>query len=560
MVLASTSFSSSGGHGVRKVSEQVVKEGRALIITEENESEYSWEDIPNGSLKVNGSTGLIMVKIKGQNNWIPSNVRLDIARNEDGQIQDIEGNVVTDPNYIAIVERAVSQGGHTLSIAKDAIIMRENFTILETNLGNGKFTYKDEQNNTYQGDQTAKGFLFKLQKGHYAPGRNMLEVVIDDILIRSPATGGVIEISETMFVMTEQLEKGMELTVRYYQINRIGNPYPRIYLRKGDYSVDEENYDSLTGMDDIYAPENAEIGDIWFDYNGDPNNIDAFLGDIQPADIITYDRILGMPTTVADARAKGLMTDAVAEGHKHRAGEITDLNIRIQSQINESLRRFTLPAVGYANVAGLATTANNAQCLNGNVVGIREGNIVAVGSNGHIADSLISNNCRTISRMVDYSTHMNKVREMISVLLPRGTIVAWYGPLADIPAGWAFCDGQTHTALDGVTEVSTPDLRGRCIMGVDDRDTSDNKFKTWGNLIEAGLPNIAGEIGGSGSQESGIVRGAFYVNQSSGAPGVNDTNYGQKISFSATRSNSIYGNSDTVQPPAVALYYIMRIG
>ena len=559
--MAVTSFSSGGGHGVRKVSEQVVTKGRALIITEENESEYSWEDIPNGSLKVNGSTGLILVKLKGQNNWIPSNIRLDVARDKaTGQIQDLEGNIVTDPAYIELVERAISQGGHTLSIAKDAIIMRENFTILETNLGNGKFTYKDEQNNTYQGDQTEKGFLFKLQKGHYAPGRNMLEVTIDDVLTRSPATGGVIEISETMFVMTEELVPDMELTVRYYQINRIGNPYPRIYLRKGDYSVDEDDYDALTGMDDLNEPENAEIGDIWFDYNGDPDSIDAFLGDIQPTDIITYDRILGMPATVADARAKGLMVDAVAEGHKHRAGEITDLDLRIRSQIIESLERFTLPEVGYAKTAGLATTANNAQCLNGNVVGIREGNIVAVGSNGHIADSLISNNCRTISRMVDYDTHMENVKYLISTLLPRGTIVAWYGPLSDIPEGWAFCDGQTHTALDGVTEVLTPDLRGRCIMGVDNSEGSDNKFKTWGTILEAGLPNIAGEIGGSGNQESGIVRGAFYVNQSSGAPGVNDTNYGQKISFSATRSNPIYGNSDTVQPPAVVLYYIMRIG
>ena len=105
--MASTDFNGIVGHGIRKVSEQTIKEGRALIITEENENEYAWEDIPNGSLKVNGSTGLIMVKLSGQSNWVPSNVRLDITRNEEGRILDINGNVVTDPDYLEIVERAV---------------------------------------------------------------------------------------------------------------------------------------------------------------------------------------------------------------------------------------------------------------------------------------------------------------------------------------------------------------------------------------------------------------------------------------------------------------------
>lgn len=557
--MASTDFNGIVGHGVRKVSEQTIKEGRALIITEENENEYAWEDIPNGSLKVNGSTGLIMVKLSGQSNWVPSNVRLDITRNEEGQILDINGNVVTDPNYLEIVERAVSQGGHTLSIAKDAIITRENFTIVETNLPHNKFTYRDENDRLYYSDQNDRGFWFELKKGHYAPGRNMIEVTIDDILVRSAATGGITEISETRFVMPEKLEPGMELTVRYYQLNRIGNPYPRIYLRKGNYSVDQEGYETLTGTDDSYTPENAEIGDIWFDYNGNPENVDNFLGDIRPEDVISYDRIAGMPATVADAAAKGLMTDAVAKGHKHSAGEIVDLDFRVQSIVNDTLKNKTLPAVGYAQSAGMATTAMNAMCLNGNVVGLQKGNIVSVGANGFISDKLISYNCRSISKMVDYSIHMRNVKKLISSLLPRGTVIAWYGPLADIPEGWALCDGEEHTATDGVTKVLTPDLRGRCVMGVDDRNYDNNKFKMWGSVIEAGLPNIAGEIGGSGSQENGVVGGAFYVNQSTGAPGVNDTNYGQKISFSATRSDPIYGRSDTVQPPAVALYYIMRI-
>ena len=37
--------------GVRKVSELIIQNGRALIITEEDANNLSWEDIPNGTLK-----------------------------------------------------------------------------------------------------------------------------------------------------------------------------------------------------------------------------------------------------------------------------------------------------------------------------------------------------------------------------------------------------------------------------------------------------------------------------------------------------------------------------
>jgi hypothetical protein len=44
---------------------------------------------------------------------------------------------------------------------------------------------------------------------------------------------------------------------------------------------------------------------------------------------------------------------------------------------------------------------------------------------------------------------------------PSNAIVAWFGNDAkDVPAGWAFCDGQIHAGSTGAI-VKTPDLRGR---------------------------------------------------------------------------------------------------
>jgi microcystin-dependent protein len=55
--------------------------------------------------------------------------------------------------------------------------------------------------------------------------------------------------------------------------------------------------------------------------------------------------------------------------------------------------------------------------------------------------------------------------------IPRGVIWMWSGNKADIPAGWALCDGSNKT----------PDLRGKFILGADAtrtvNDGCDGQFK-----------------------------------------------------------------------------------
>ena len=76
--------------------------------------------------------------------------------------------------------------------------------------------------------------------------------------------------------------------------------------------------------------------------------------------------------------------------------------------------------------------------------------------------------------------------------------------------------------------------------------------KNGNTTISAGLPNITGRFGGISydSQDAkDSMNGAFYwgsTSVSGGSTGASDR-YGY---FDASRSNSIYGNSSTVQPPA----------
>ena len=126
------------------------------------------------------------------------------------------------------------------------------------------------------------------------------------------------------------------------------------------------------------------------------------------------------------------------------------------------------------------------------------------------------------------------------------------------------CDGSTISeenypelvAVLGGTQL--PNLVGRFLQG----------SATAGTYKEAGLPNIEGSIGnGNGFYTYASSGGAFSL--AGGTQNKNNTtesltlptlNY-SNFSFNASRVSSIYGNSDTVQPPAyTAKIYICFAG
>lgn len=75
-----------------------------------------------------------------------------------------------------------------------------------------------------------------------------------------------------------------------------------------------------------------------------------------------------------------------------------------------------------------------------------------------------------------------------------------------------------------------------------------------GDLVEAGLPNITGQVGVMKYTNSGAFR---YNSTMNGIEWDSGSNAGQ-ADFDASRSSSIYGNSSTVQPQTIkAFYYIV---
>jgi hypothetical protein len=148
--------------------------------------------------------------------------------------------------------------------------------------------------------------------------------------------------------------------------------------------------------------------------------------------------------------------------------------------------------------------------------------------------------------------------------VPVGTIIAFAGETP--PDGFLACVGAfvSRTSYadlfavvgtlygtgDGTTTFQLPDLRGRFLQG-----------GTAGTYQGAGLPNIQGTLEGI-SWGTGQAWGVFSVSANSGAMDINSAESGNAVDtyyqFNAGNGNSIYGNSETVQPPALEINYCIK--
>lgn len=471
------------GRGVRKGNESIIANGRALIITEEDKSQLKWDAIPDGTLHVNPDNGLISVKRKGDTDWTPAGIKND----------------------------------GTISIAKDTIVREEAFVVREIKRSKDnaitELVYENaEKHLRHTAYDPDYGFVFHLEKGTYALGRNCVEVFIDDILRRTVSSGGVKELDEETIALPEELEVEQEITVKYYSTVKVGNPAPHFY-------------ESAT------EPLNAEIGDIWINYNEDPETVVAGSGILEKRATIDWSQITNKPTTL---NGYGIKDDVSFVGHKHTLKDIigtingggggtggnamtvnyyeanankpntlcilnergkvpsTALETHRHTWTDIDNRPTTLPAnggnsstvKGYApngNAPGTLAILDSAGAIPANHLGPHQhswtdipdrptsmpadgGNASTVNGktvNGNAPDTLalLDSNGTLPSANIGIHQHTSKdITDMATVLgsifLP-GMIMMWYGDENSVPEGWTLCNGTN----------GTPDLRDRVPVG-----------------------------------------------------------------------------------------------
>lgn len=153
--------------------------------------------------------------------------------------------------------------------------------------------------------------------------------------------------------------------------------------------------------------------------------------------------------------------------------------------------------------------------------------------------------------------HQDWVLSHLSSAIPPGAVM--FFAQGSLPDGWLICNGAnvsrtTYANLfaaigtkygsgNGSTTFTLPNLNAKFIEGT-------TTTSSVGQTVAAGLPNITGEIGYDNNV--GHLVGAFYAAPGS-LEGNSSGNGGQVAGFDASRVSSVYGASQTVQPPAIRL-------
>ena len=165
-----------------------------------------------------------------------------------------------------------------------------------------------------------------------------------------------------------------------------------------------------------------------------------------------------------------------------------------------------------------------------------------------------------LTRILQYAQKLGQA------ITPVGTVLPFAGSIE--PAKFLFCDGRavsrtTYAKLfallgtkfgsgDGSSTFNLPDFRNKTFWGADGNV---------GSVLSSGLPNIKGEMSTIHRSNMGAIEGCFCT--SSYSKSISTCWHGtatQKTPtiFNASLCNSIYGASTIVQPPALAVNFIIK--
>jgi len=298
---------------------------------------------------------------------------------------------------------------------------------------------------------------------------------------------------------------------------------------------------------------------------GDLTNIDAVAGDLTNIDAVAADLTnidnastyaaeakqwaIGDPTEPVDGSAKYWAQQAAGQVIPSQTGHsgeylTTDGSVlswnnvdALPSQTGQSGKYLTTDgtdaswatiSIPSVDIDGKSITRNASDELQ--TIGVINQNDTTTALkvwSGDEADLPVSKDSNTF-----YATEETVSVSLLEALYPVGSVYITTNATCPL-----------STLIAGSTWVAVGS--GRVLQGAD----SDHNA---GTTIEAGLPNITGTIGGC--CDTGHTSGAFQISSDCG--NFNGGPYIQEdITFDASRSSSIYGNSTTVQPPA----YVVNI-
>ena len=260
----------------------------------------------------------------------------------------------------------------------------------------------------------------------------------------------------------------------------------------------------------------------------------------------------------------GIATTKAAEAASSAAGALESKNAALTSANNA--------ATSEENAASSATAASNS--ASAAAASAQEAAEIAGGIGNPVSDVIENNGTVTVVKSDGTQNTFNVVTSVNGVTptggnvditgVPTGTILPFAG--STIPSGFLACNGAavsrtTYSTLysaigttygtgDGSTTFNLPNAES-------DKFLQGNS--TPGTVKAPGLPNITGDvysvIMGGANHNKGALSQSGNANAGLGSGG----GYAiKRILFNASNDNAIYGSSETVQPPALTVRYIIK--
>lgn len=186
---------------------------------------------------------------------------------------------------------------------------------------------------------------------------------------------------------------------------------------------------------------------------------------------------------------------------------------------------------------------------------------------------------------VDTGVTVAQIIDENTIVDSEGSTLYWLGSMVNLPA-----DRKEET-IGGTTITYFQSEDGHKICRPDQEanvqalyestgiawyyilDTANKQFKlprtkhaftglrdSVGGYVPAGLPNITGSFANNGHAAGATVSGAFTMTKDGKGSNAGSATDGGTYSFDASRSSSVYGNSNTVQPEATQMYLYFYVG
>lgn len=229
--------------------------------------------------------------------------------------------------------------------------------------------------------------------------------------------------------------------------------------------------------------------------------------------------------------------------------------------------------------------------------------ILSTSENKYICATIVGNDFSNLSagrlqitieraKLIDPTVLKNPI---LQTSLPIGTVMNYI--FNDMPEGFLRLNGDVYPNaaaafpqfVQKLTEVNNQLVGDKLIVGIDEWNNIYNAYGSCGKfawigsslkfpeincfiqgvsdlsqlskLTPAGLPNIIGTASVQPAMNSNYRTGAFYTSANNikvDSGSSNSSSY-QNLAFDASRSNAIYGNSDTVTPLNIKYPYIISV-